>query len=176
MNKTLDYYMSLPYEIKVMELPEDDGGGVFLSIPLLGEASVNAHGNTYAKARAHLEEVKRDILQILLEAHVDIPEPKTDSEKEFSGKILLRMSKFLHAGLSAMAEEEGVSINTLITNLLNFALGGKAALTEAANVLKGAEVTHVHQHFVAKIPLEDTEKMKETVAEFQNDSYEGACA
>ena len=74
--KTLDYYMRLPYPIKVEELSEDEGGGIFLSIPLLGEMAVNAHGDTYEEARADLEEVKRDFLESWLDAGVDIPEPK----------------------------------------------------------------------------------------------------
>ena len=48
--KDLDYYMSLPYEIKVEELSEDDGGGIFLSMPLLGKMAVCAHGDTYPEA------------------------------------------------------------------------------------------------------------------------------
>lgn len=74
--KTLDYYMRLHYPIKVEELSEDEGGGIFLSIPLLGEMAVNAHGDTYEEARADLEEVKRDFLESWLEAGVDIPEPE----------------------------------------------------------------------------------------------------
>lgn len=27
--KNLDYYMSLPYEMKLEELSDDDGGGIF---------------------------------------------------------------------------------------------------------------------------------------------------
>ncbi len=42
--KNLDYYMSLPYEVKVQELSEDDSGRIFLSIPLLGEIAVCVHG------------------------------------------------------------------------------------------------------------------------------------
>ena len=77
--KTLDYYMRLPYPIKVEELSEDEGGGIFLSIPLLGEMAVNAHGDTYDEARADLEEVKRDFLEIWLKEGWEIPEPQLDS-------------------------------------------------------------------------------------------------
>ena len=49
--KDLAYYMSLPYDMKVQELSEDDGGGIMLSIPLLGEMAVCAHGETYPEAR-----------------------------------------------------------------------------------------------------------------------------
>ena len=47
--KGLDYYVSLPYEVKAEELTEDDGGGIMLSIPLLGEAAVRGHGGTYTE-------------------------------------------------------------------------------------------------------------------------------
>ena len=54
MKKDLDYYMSLPYEIRLEELSEDDGGGIILSIPLLGRAAVRGHGDTYEEARQAL--------------------------------------------------------------------------------------------------------------------------
>lgn len=76
--KDLNYYMSLPYDIKVQELTDDDGGGIFMSIPLLGEMAVCAHGDTYDEARADLEEVKKDFLESWLEAGVDIPEPEPE--------------------------------------------------------------------------------------------------
>ena len=77
--KDLDYYMSLPYEIKVQELTEDDGGGIMLSIPLLGEAAVRGHGDTYPEASARLEAIKRDLLEIWLQEGCEIPEPPTES-------------------------------------------------------------------------------------------------
>lgn len=77
--KNLNYYMRLPYAIKVEELTDDEGGGIFLSIPLLGEMAVNAHGDTYEEARANLEEVKKDFLESWLEAGVEIPEPEAEN-------------------------------------------------------------------------------------------------
>lgn len=76
--KDLKYYMSLPYTIKVEELSEDDGGGIFMSIPLLGEMAVCAHGDTYTEARSHLEQVKRDYFEMWLEDGVAIPEPESE--------------------------------------------------------------------------------------------------
>ena len=77
--KDLDYYMSLPYEVKVQELSEDDGGGIMLSIPLLGEAAVRGYGETYPEARAKLEAVKKDFLEIWLKDGWEIPEPQLES-------------------------------------------------------------------------------------------------
>jgi predicted HicB family RNase H-like nuclease len=41
----------------------------------------------------------------------------------FSGRITLRISKSLHCSLSAQADEEGVSLNQQVVNMLNFAQG-----------------------------------------------------
>ena len=77
--KGLDYYVSLPYEVKAEELTEDDGGGIMLSIPLLGEAAVRGHGDTYTEARGNLEQAKRDFLEMWLKDGWEIPEPKTEN-------------------------------------------------------------------------------------------------
>ena len=89
--KDLDYYMSLRYKIQVEELTEDEGGGLFLSIPELGSAAVCTHGDTYDQARAHLEQVKRDFLEIWLEEGCDIPEPQPDVRIKYVGKALCEL-------------------------------------------------------------------------------------
>ena len=52
-----------------------------MSIPLLGEMAVNAHGDTYSEAREALENSKRDFLETWLKHGVDIPEPPSDKNK-----------------------------------------------------------------------------------------------
>ena len=76
--KDIGYYMSLPYRIMVREFSEEDGGGVLLSIPQLGEAAVNAYGDTYTEARDKLERIKKDLIEIWLDAGIDIPEPQDE--------------------------------------------------------------------------------------------------
>ena len=78
MKKDLDYYMSLPYEIRLEELSEDDGGGIILSIPLLGRAAVRGHGDTYEEARQTLEDCKRDFIEMWLKSGAYIPEPEKE--------------------------------------------------------------------------------------------------
>ncbi len=92
--KDLNYYMSLPYEVSVEKLSEDEGGGVFVYIPVLGGMAVNAHEDTYEEAMATLEEVKRDFFEMWLEAGVNIPEPEPvvnswlDVANEYFGELV----------------------------------------------------------------------------------------
>lgn len=79
--KNLEYYMSLPYEMKLEELSDDDGGGIFLSIPLLGEMAVNGHGDTYLEAREALENCKRDFFEMWIKEGCEIPEPQPENIK-----------------------------------------------------------------------------------------------
>jgi predicted HicB family RNase H-like nuclease len=146
MKKLLKHYMELPYEITVKELRKDEGGGIFLTIPLLGAAAVNAHGATYGEARALLENVKEDYFKMWIEEGVPIPEPQNDVEKEYSGKFVLRTRRDLHAQLVSMAKEQNVSLNALINDLINFALGGKAMQETVMTALSNLEVTYTHQH------------------------------
>lgn len=116
--KDLNYYMGLAYEISVKEFGKEDGGGIFLSIPLLGAAAVNAYGETYEEARSILEEVKRDYFETWIADNVPIPEPKGEDLQEYSGKMLLRMPRSLHKAVAEAAEEEGQSINAYIVGAL----------------------------------------------------------
>ena len=71
MNKDLDYYLSLPYEIVV----EDDQDEIILSMPQLGRAAVTGCGKTYAEAKESLKAVQAAVLEIMLKRGIAIPEP-----------------------------------------------------------------------------------------------------
>jgi len=75
MVKNLEYYMSLSYTIMVKPLSAEDGGGFLVSIPLLGEDTFTAAGDTLEEALAVLEDVKRDHFIRMLELGIPIPEP-----------------------------------------------------------------------------------------------------
>jgi antitoxin HicB len=53
-------------------------------------------------------------------------DPPVSDEKEYSGKILLRMPKMLHKFLAERAHQEGVSINKLLNVYLAYGLGADA--------------------------------------------------
>ena len=118
MEKNIQYYMSLPYATEVVELPEDQGGGVVLCHPELGRNSANAWGETYEEALSMLIEIKHDIFQRCIDEDLPIPEPAGKAEQEYSGKLLLRMPKMLHRSIARMAEENSLSINSCLVMLL----------------------------------------------------------
>ncbi|HHW06647.1 MAG TPA: type II toxin-antitoxin system HicB family antitoxin [Clostridia bacterium] len=109
MNKDLDYYMGLDYEIKMRKLSAEEGGGWFAEIPVL--PGCMADGDTIEELLANLDEAKKSWIKTSLESGRSIPEPSTD---DFSGQLRVRMPKSLHRALSKLAKEENVSLNQFI--------------------------------------------------------------
>ena len=116
--KAIEYYMNLPYETVVRKLNEQEGGGYFVSIPLLGTACTNAWGKTIAEAFDTLQEVLHDNIANWLELGLQIPEPQNEC-KSYSGKFALRMPPYLHRRIAETAQSEGISLNQLICNALS---------------------------------------------------------
>ncbi|MBI5670367.1 MAG: type II toxin-antitoxin system HicB family antitoxin [Chloroflexi bacterium] len=69
-NKTLDYYLSLPYTI---ELTPDEDGYWFAEIPLL--PGCMTQGRSRAEALEMIDEAKTLWLETAIEAGITIPEP-----------------------------------------------------------------------------------------------------
>ena len=111
----LEYYMSLPYTVEVV--PYHDGG-FFAKIKEL--EGCMTEGETLEETLELLEDAKRAWLEAALEDDLEIPLPESmREEKEYSGRILLRLPKSLHKKLTEAAQKEGVSVNTYIVNLLS---------------------------------------------------------
>ena len=117
MNKDLNYYLSLRYKIEINPIPEEDGGGFEACIPALGKGAFLGIGKTITEALEHLEEVKRDFFKDYLKKGIKIPEPEIE-EEAYSGRLLLRMPKFLHKNLSLQAKENELSLNQYLNYLL----------------------------------------------------------
>jgi antitoxin HicB len=113
--KDLEYYMKLPYTVEIV--PYKDGG-FFARIKELEGCMTEA--DTLEEVLKLLEDAKRAWLETALEEDLEIPLPESmREEKEYSGRILLRLPKSLHRKLAKAAKEEGVSLNTYIINLLS---------------------------------------------------------
>ena len=115
MEKNIDYYMSLPYEERVIPSPE---GGYVATIPEL--PGCITQGDTRLEALEMIEDAKRCWLTAALEDEDDIPEPDWDF---YNGRLELRIPKSLHRKLGERAEREGVKLNQLAIYLMASGIG-----------------------------------------------------
>jgi antitoxin HicB len=130
MEKTIEYYLNLPYTIELRGEPEE---GWFVRVrELLGCMS---QGDTAEEAVAMIREAMRLWLEVALEEGDAIPEPR--AEEEYSGKFVVRMPRSLHRELVATADREGVSLNQYINVALAGAVGRRATLVPASSTVRG---------------------------------------
>lgn len=110
MKKNLDYYLNLDYTIR---LKQNGDGSYFVEVEEL--PGCMSEGDTEEEALKMIEDAKKAWIEVALKRKLKIPEPEKD---DFSGKLNVRMPKFLHRKLSYKAKKEGVSLNTLISTTL----------------------------------------------------------
>lgn len=82
----LEYYLSLPYKIEIVPIPENEGGGYLARLPQFGKLGIVGDGET-------IEENKKVRFQEYLDKRFKIPESEVDN---FRCKFILRIPKFLH--------------------------------------------------------------------------------
>ena len=136
LKKDLEYYMKLNYPLEVIQVPEDEGGGFIITIPALGRASMNAHGETFEEALTLLNEIKKESFARWLDEGLPIPDPADETDEEYSGRFVLRIPKFLHRMLAERAERENVSLNSLINTLLTLALSEANTVDKVKDMIK----------------------------------------
>ena len=112
MNKTLEYYLSLPYRLEI--IPDTVDGGYGACYPELPGCVTCA--DTLEEVIKNAEDAKREWLLACLEDNIDIPEPT--SALQYSGNFKLRMPKSLHESLALHAKQEGISMNQYCVYLL----------------------------------------------------------
>lgn len=108
------------YKIEVMRAPGDEGG----YLAYIPQLDCWGDGETASEAMEEVIAVANDMIEIAIAEGIKLPIPnKFKTEDEFSGKLTLRLPKFLHAQLAKSAEEEGVSINQLILTFISIEIG-----------------------------------------------------
>lgn len=115
MKKNLAYYLSLDYTIR---LKENEDGTYFAEIEEL--IGCMTEGDTKEKALSMIEDAKKAWIEVALERKIVIPQPGKD---EFSGKLNIRLPRYVHRKLSYKAKQEGVSLNSFINATLSSAIG-----------------------------------------------------
>ena len=125
-DKDLAYYMSLNYPF-TGDLYEENGELRFgLQIPEL--QGVWADGKTIEEAYVNLVETKRLWFETCFDKEIDIPEPV--SEKDFSGKFILRLEPRVHRALSERAQKGRVSLNQYIRLFLEKQISNSDLIAE----------------------------------------------
>jgi antitoxin HicB len=135
--KTLSYYMSLPYRVEIY--PEEDGNGYTAVIPDLPGCMTGA--NTLEELWGMIREAKELWLEVALEDGDYIPEPLPVETQEYSGKFVIRLPRSLHRQLVYRAEQEDTSLNQLVVMLLSEGMGRWAERKQSTPArYEGAEV------------------------------------
>jgi antitoxin HicB len=116
MNKSLAYYLALPYTI---ELSANEDGSWFVRVAEL--PGCMSHGATAQEAVTNIQEVLPLWLEGALESGFEIPEPR--AETDYSGKFVVRIPRSLHRALAENAERDGVSLNQYTSVALAAAVG-----------------------------------------------------
>jgi predicted RNase H-like HicB family nuclease len=132
--RSLEDYLKLPYTI---ETKKESDGSYFIKVKELpGCMSV---GEGIEEAYAMIEDAKADWIQSCLDDGRVIPEPEEDGAKAYSGKFMVRISSKLHRELSETADEYGVSLNHLVSEMLS----------QENGIIKGQERTI--EHLLSKV-------------------------
>ena len=125
MDKTLEYYMALPYTIELM--PDPDGGW-FVSVREL--PGCISQGDTQEEALEMIRDAMEGWLAVALEDGMQVPEPR--KLDDYSGKFVARVPRSLHRELVRRAADEGVSLNQMINVLLAQAIGCRTPIDDTA--------------------------------------------
>ena len=117
--KNVEYYMQLPYAMEICEIPKKEGGGIFISIPML--KGCMSDGECISEAYENIKDAQREWITSMLERNMPIPEPDDD----YSGKFVVRIPKALHKLLVNQSKREGISLNQYVANSLALIAGMK---------------------------------------------------
>jgi antitoxin HicB len=158
-NKSLDYYLGLPYKVDIY--PEEDGSGYTAVIPDLPGCITSA--DTINELWEMLDEAKALWLEVALAENTFIPDPTPVTEEEYSGKFVIRLPQSLHRQLSIRAEKENTSLNQLVVMLLSEGMGrwkeSHAHIREYKRIfdeyrsLQKREFSNLYQLFLSQLIL-----------------------
>jgi predicted HicB family RNase H-like nuclease len=93
------------FEARIAELPD-----------------VAEYADSFAEAYNLAIDTVETTAEIFAEQGTHLPPPIVPAD-DYSGRVTLRLSKNLHRALAKMADDEGVSLNQHLTNILNYYSG-----------------------------------------------------
>jgi predicted RNase H-like HicB family nuclease len=72
MKKDLEYFLSLPYLMEIVPIPEEEGGGFLARLPQFGKLGIIGDGGTVEEALSDLAESKKVRFQSYLNGGIDV--------------------------------------------------------------------------------------------------------
>jgi antitoxin HicB len=112
-NRRLDQY-----QFTVRPLTGDEGGGYLVEYPDI--PGCMSDGETIEEAIANAREALRDCMEVFEESGQKVPKPSIEA-----AQWRQRLPRTLYAKLTRQAENEGVSINSLVTAIIAEAIGAR---------------------------------------------------
>ena len=116
------------YRIHIKYSPEDEG--YIAMVPELPGCS--AFGASIEDAAREIQTVAKAWVETARELQREVPEPS--SERNFSGKLILRMPPELHRALEERATDAHVSLNQYLVFLLARAVGRYEAMKSTEDI------------------------------------------
>lgn len=113
MEKTLKYYMNLPYTITISPEEDNDGGPIYIS-RVLEIPHILGDGKTQNEALKTLSIHMRMAIKSYLKAGLPIPEPQA----AYSGNLNIRVDPELHGRLAREAAAHDMSLNKYTSLIL----------------------------------------------------------
>ena len=108
------------YQFTVRPLSKDEGGGYLVEYPDI--PGCMSDGETIEDAIANGREALSDCIEVFRESGRKIPKPSIEP-----AQWRQRLPRTLYAKLTKQAENEGVSINSLVTAIIAEAIGSRQA-------------------------------------------------
>ena len=97
------------------EVPENR---FIASLKEISESSLYDYGKTQEEAISNLREQFGYMVKEFQFRSIELPSPQKSGERKFSGRLVVRMPKWLHRRITEFASEEELSINSYIVNRL----------------------------------------------------------
>ena len=118
------------YNVTVRKIVHD--GEILFEARVKELADVCEYSENMAEAYDLAIDTIETAAEMYAEAGRDFP-PPTVPQEEFSGRVTLRLPKALHRTLALGAEDESVSLNQHLVNILGHHAGAQAGLAAAKN-------------------------------------------
>jgi predicted RNase H-like HicB family nuclease len=155
---------------------DEDGGFIAIAPDLPGCSSF---GETQQEALSELQDAILAWIEAARTAGNPIPEPSDPAkDSEYSGKLLLRMPRELHARLAGLAKFEAVSLNQFAVYLLTWAstyrsIGNYLPVAGPLGTISPGPAAMLHPVVAGTTGTSFDSVLVNTSAEWQISTYQG---